>query len=315
MTPEAIESRLRSLRIPQPPERLRERCLASHRGSRRPLATFAVAASFLVVGLSVWLIATQRPSVQSPDKILPPAEEPSPPGADPVLKDKIDRLLRENPGKAVLVVRVRELRDGSFRPVTSGVTLTVVLQVVGVGPDPVKKPDELRAEVDLDGTILFVVSPGRYRSLSHLVFRNEDLKNLCFVWNFKGVEATAGQSLQLSDALLAPFVEWTVPANGETVSILENRSLTWAAYPELRRIQIHIERTTSGPVDSGTWTALGTLMLDAPKDHGLPLSVFLNGFRKAVNAGDRLSLRFTGFDAEGREFTRTKVPLEVRLKE
>jgi hypothetical protein len=275
---------------------------------------FAVAASFLVVALSVWLIATQKPSVQRPDKILPPAAEPSPLGDDPVLKDKIDRRLRDNPGKGVLVIRVRELRDGSFRPVTSGVTLTMSLQAAGGMPNPQKKPDELRAEVDLDGTILFVVSPGQYRVVAHGAFRNETLKNLCFVWRLKQVEATAGQWLQGSDALLAPFVEWTVPANGETISIRENRNLTWAAYPELRKIEINME-ATSGSGDSGIWTALGTLTLDPPKEHGLPLSEFLNACRKPVNAGDRFQLHFTGFDAEGREFTRTKMPLEVRLKE
>ena len=56
MTPEEIESRLRSLQTPLPPERLRERCLKARTRSLGPRA-LAVAASFFVVALSAWLIA------------------------------------------------------------------------------------------------------------------------------------------------------------------------------------------------------------------------------------------------------------------
>ena len=92
MTPEDVEARLQALRTPAPPARLRERCLSPRRRSRT--AWFAVAASFLVVGLSVWLIAVPKPPPppRPPDKILPPAAELTPTPDDPVLKDKIERL-------------------------------------------------------------------------------------------------------------------------------------------------------------------------------------------------------------------------------
>jgi len=64
MTPEDVESRLQSLRPPAPPERLRERCLEPHHAARRPLAISAMAASFFVVALSVWLVAISHPKPQ-----------------------------------------------------------------------------------------------------------------------------------------------------------------------------------------------------------------------------------------------------------
>src|SRR6185295_7960864 len=161
MTPEEVESRLRSLELPKPPRRLRERCLSPQPGGSRSRILPALAASLLVVVLTGWLILTPAAPVKSPDRILvdPGTSSGSRPD-DPRLQEKVDALFLKNPGKAILVVRAFELKQGSFLPVRKGFSLKIVLE-----PEESQtgRSDGPHSNGDADGTLLFVLTPGRYR--------------------------------------------------------------------------------------------------------------------------------------------------------
>src|SRR5436190_302007 len=301
MTPEAVESRLRSLRTPQPPKRLRERCLAPHRGSRRPQVAFAVAASFLVVGLSVWLIATQKPSVRRPDQILPPDAAQSPLADDPVLRDKVDRLFRENPTKGILVVRVKQLREGTFWPVTRGFGMKILLEPVNQNPDPRKEADGPHAEVDLDGTLLFVVSPGHYRGVGYQRFPGAEFRDLSFAWEYKDVDVQSGGVLLLSDGIVAPWMEWAGPAEGSEVSLKADLGISWAAYSEVREVRVGIERVTDTREGIISRTPLGILRRECPKENSIALSELMTVSRTAFRAGETLAVSLEGYGRGGKK--------------
>jgi hypothetical protein len=299
MTPEELESRLRSLQTPLPPERLRERCLKAPSRGPGPRA-LAVAASFLVVALSAWLIATQKPSVPRPDKILPPPVELPPFGDDPVLKGKVERLLRVNPGKGVLVVRAKERRDGTLVPVTREFSLEIFLEPADKEPDPRKDPDAIRAAVDLDGTLLFVTTPGRYRGCGYR--SSGDLEKLHLVWEYKDVDLKPGQALLLADALLAPRMLWSTPA-GTALSRKGDPRVSWAPYPELSSIEIRVQMVGNFEDGREYWRTLGELKRDDPQDHAVSLSELLKVCRDPVKSGEKLDLILKGFGRDGKELS------------
>jgi hypothetical protein len=318
MTPEEVEARLRLLQTPAPPERLRERCLTARPRIARPRAAFALAASFLVIALAVWLLTMSGPKTKETTLLvrdlqkLPDQERKT---TDPVLKDKVDRLLRENPGKGVLVIRVKELQDGSFLPVTHGFSLKILLEDAREVPDPLLSPGGPSASVDLDGTLLFVKSPGVYRGAGFSDEADERLKKLCFTWEYKDVALNPGGVLYLSDALFAPWLRWTFPAQGGTVSMREDPRISWEPYPEIAELRIEIQRVQQLPDGSLSTSGLGELRRKVPKEAGLPLSEILNALRSPVAAGTRLALDFLGCDARGRILTRCREKLDFVLRE
>ena len=314
MTPEDVESRLHSLRTPAPPERLRVRCLRGRSRFARPRAAFAVAASLLVVGLSVWLIALPEPPPRPPNRILPPPAEATPFSDDPVLKEKVDRLLRDNPGKGVLVIRVKELRDGAFLPVTQGFRLKIYLEDSREEPDPLRNPDGPSASVDLDGTLLFVKSPGVFRGSGYSDDADGRLKDLCFRWEYKDLALNPGGVLLLPEASFAPWISWAAPAEGTTLSLKEEPRITWAPYPELVSVKVEIQRVQRS-ADAVSWSGHGDLRRDAPKDSGVRLSEVLSAARPPLAVGDRVALNLIGYDARGRELTRSKDKLQFVLGE
>jgi hypothetical protein len=312
MTPEEVEARLRSLRTPAPPARLRERCLSP----RRPRAAWtAVAASFLVVALAGWLIAIGRGPSPAPDEVLPPPADPGPFADDPVLRGKVDRLLQANPGKGVLVIRVKRLREGTFIPVTSGFDLKILLEPAEEVPDPLKYPGGPWAEVDLDGTMLFVTTPGRYRGAGYENNPNEELKKLCFVWEYKAVDLKPGQALRLADAVFAPWVQWSTPVEGSEVSLGEDRKIFWAPYPEITSARIVIERVTKAPDGVFAWEGRGELKRDCRKDGAIPLSDLQKVSRAPLLPGETLALWLEGFDRDGRKLAESRDKLTFKLRE
>jgi hypothetical protein len=315
MTTEEVESRLRSLQTPAPPERLRERCLRGHPGTRRPRAAFAVAGSFLVVALSVWLTLAPKPPVRPADRILPPPAHVAASADDRILKDKVERLLRENSGKGVLVVRVRELRDGSFLPVTHGFSLRILLEDAREVPDPLVTPDGPRADVDLDGTLLYVKSPGVYRGVGFSDEADERLKKLCFTWEYKDLALNPGGVVILSDALFAPWLRWTSPAEGGLVSIKEDPRISWVPYPEITSVKIEIQRVQIFADRTISWEGRGELKHDALKDAGIPLSEILKASRPSLAGGERVALQIIGYDSQGRVLTRCQDKLQFVLKD
>jgi hypothetical protein len=319
MTPEDVEARLRSLRTPAPPERLRERCLGPHHASRRPLATLAVAASFLGIGLSVWLVAISGPKPQTVKTIATEIQkhpDPEKRAADPVLQDKVDRLLRENPGKGILVVRVKELRNGTFLPVTSGLWMQIVLQPAKERPDPKKKLDRLEARVDLDGMLIFVATPGPYRVGEVQHSPGEALSMLSFDWwEHKEFSVKAGEVLALADAVFAPFMQWSSPAQGSTVRIKEDPRISWEPYPEIAEVAIQVYRVEKTEGGFTPLSNLGLLKRDASRESGILLAELLKALRITAAPGDRLSFDLSGYDSSGRKLTRSRARLEVLLKE
>jgi hypothetical protein len=312
MTPEDVEARLQSLRTPAPPERLRERCLRP--GSTRQRAAFAIAASFLVVALSVWLIATQKPSVlRSPERVLPPAAELTSFTDDPVLKDKVERLLGANPGKGVLVVRVKERRGGTLLPVTKDFALQLCLEPADKEPDPKKESSGPRAAVDLDGTLLFVLMPGRYRGDGYLTFTDGELDKLHFLWEYKDVELKPGQALLLADALFVPRIEWSTPG-GAALPRKADAKISWVPYPELSAIEISIRTVENLEDGREVWTTVGELKRDCPKEHAVSLSEVLKVCRDPVRAGEKLDLILKGFGRDGKELSGTG-KLRIRIQE
>jgi hypothetical protein len=311
MTPEDVESRLQLLQTPAPPERLRERCLSTRPAGRRMPRVLAVAASFLVVGLSVWLTSTPKPSAPRPDKILPPAAQPSPLADDPVLKDKIERLQRQNPGMGILVLRVKELRGEIFVPVTRDFGMRIFLTPAAEKPDPIrasdgsllyKDPAGPSAEVDLDGTMLFVWPPGSYRAAGFENSPKGDLKKLYFTWNYRDVDVKAGGVLLLSDAVFAPRIQWVSP-EGSELSLKEDSAVSWAAYPTLGSIRIEIQRVNSFPNGSISWDNLGRLKRDYPKDHAVPVSELLKACKTPFRSGDTIALSIKACGRDGMELS------------
>jgi len=312
MTPEDVETRFQSLRTPAPPERLRERCLRPR--SVRPRAALAVAASFLVVGLSVWLIATQKPSVpRPPERILPPTAEQTPFADDPVLKDKVERLLRANPGKGILVIRVKEKRGGTLLPVTKDFAMQLCLEPADKEHDPQKNTDGPRAAVDLDGTLLFVVMPGRYRGNGYYSFTEGDLDKLYLLWEYKDVDLKPGQALLLADALFAPRIEWSTPG-GVSLSRKADPRISWAPYPELSSIEIRVSVVGKFADGTESWRTLGELNRDCPKDHAVSLSEVLKVCRDPVETGERLDLILKGYGRDGKELSGTG-KLRIRIQD
>jgi hypothetical protein len=313
MTPDDVEARLQALRTPMPPDRLRERCLAPR---RRPRAAWlALGASFLMGGLSVWLIAMPKPPSRPAEKILPPVGERESNADDPVLKDKADRLRRENPGMAILVVRVRQLQEGQFLPLTQGFGMKILLEPTEGTPDPLKDPGGPYGEVDLDGNAFFVSVPGRYRGVGFdHVTAPEALQDYHFAWEYKDLAVRAGELKILEDAIFARRMAWAAPPEGGSLSLKSDGGISWAPYPELRQVRIGFERVTKHP-DAWSWEGLGTFKGECPKDSTIHLSQLSTLSKEPFRAGETLAFNLEGFDRDGRKITQTKERRLLLLRE
>jgi len=124
------------------------------------------------------------------------------------------------------VIRAKELRNGTYLPVTSGLWMQVFLQPEKERPDP-KKQVGPESRVDLDGTLIFITEPGQYRVAGVQHSPSEELSNLSFNWwETEALSIKAGEVLQLSDAVFAPWMQWASPAKGSTISIKEDSRIS-----------------------------------------------------------------------------------------
>src|SRR5205814_10576184 len=114
------------------------------------------------------------------------------------------------PGKGVLVIRARILRDGGFQPVTSG--LDVALRLI---PDRkgalFENDDHVRADVDLDGTLLLAYPPGFYPSSSTSLTPAPSWGDVHIAWKCVDGRVKAGKASLLREVLLAPCFNWRAP--------------------------------------------------------------------------------------------------------
>lgn len=313
MTPEDVETRLRSLQPPFPPARLRERCLTPRPSTWRPRIAPALAASILVLGLTGWLLFTPAEPVKNPGRIAgePVSQSLSRP-EDPNLQAKIDALFRKNPGKAILVVRLFELKSGAFVPVTKGTRLQILLEPAEMAPQ--KGPRGPEASVDPDGTLLFVAAPGKYRGRG---FRGEhdELRDSNFCWEYGDLDLLPGDIRHLSDAVIAPWMEWTGPDEGSQVSLKSNPAIGWKPYAGVRTVRVELERVTPGSDAHDHGETLGSLKCDCPKDNRIPLSELSKAVRSPLRAGDVLEVTLEGFDCDGKKLSACKTGRRFTLRD
>lgn len=314
MTPEDVESRLQGLKTPEPSEGLRARCLAPQRPASRSRMALALAASFLVVALTGWLILTPTPPVKPADGI------PVEPGTaslswpdDPRLQEKVDRMFRANPGKCILVVQVRQLRAGRIEPVKKGFNLKILLDPAEIAS--VEAPDGPHAEVDADGTLLFVAAPGRYRGRGYHRSQGEGLLDLSFVWEYKDLVLIAGDVIHLPDAVFAPWMEWATPEEGGELSLKADSVIGWKPYAEVRAVRIGIERVSKGADGIEQWETLGFLKRECPGENRFPLSELLKVSRFPFRAGETLVVSLEGFEGDGKKIASCKTKRRFTLKE
>lgn len=309
MTPEEAETRLEALQTPLPPERLRERCLSPRRRALPP-AAFAAAAALVIVPVVLWFIVTAPPTeVDRPARPATPKESVH----DGELRKRIDGLLRKNPGKTVLVVRVNELRDGEIRPVTEGLRMRMMVEDAATEPDPLKIPPTIEANVDAGGALLFVIDRGKYRGVGFHNFLDQRLKQLSFIWEYKNFDADLTGVVWLADALFAPWMEWITPAAGSTFDLKDKLMVSWKAYPEVKLVKLDLERKQKFPDGTMNVSSLGALTLEAPQDIAFALAQVRS--TSPFDPGDSILLKLTGYDASRREITGSRDKLEILFKE
>jgi hypothetical protein len=210
---------------------------------------------------------------------------------------------------------VKRLQEGVFVPVTRGFDLKILLEPAEEVPDPLVYPKGPWAEVDLDGTMLFVWTPGKYRAAGFENNPNEELKKLCFVWEYKAVDLKPGEALLLADAVFAPWLQWSTPVEGSEVSLGEDRRIFWAPYPEVTSVRIGFERVTKAPDGFFAWEGRGVLTRDCSKVGGIALSELQKVSREPLRAGETLALHLDGFDRDGKKLTQCREKLMFKLRE
>jgi hypothetical protein len=114
-----------------------------------------------------------------------------------------------------------------------------------------------------------------------------------------------GDVTTLPDATFAPWIEWSLPTQGAKVSIHENPKVSWAPYPAVRKIKIHLQRIDRLSDGFINISGLGETEIEAPTDHAILLSELLKMCKPCPRAGETLEIDLKGFGEDGKLLTQS----------
>jgi hypothetical protein len=231
---------------------------------------------------------------------------------DRAVQAKLDQLLRDHPGKAVLMTRLFERRDETLKPVTSeDFSMKLYVDDEEAGGESA----EIKCEPVAPDGFLFFVAPGKGRCSGYHWSPPRALRNAFLLWEYPR-EYDVSEVLMLSDMRLVPRMEWTAPAPDASLSLRQNPDFLWREYPGVARVRIEMEYSEPMKESSAgrRFVPVGQLEVDCTKERRAPLADVVKASRRELKAGDVLHLTIVGYGAAGQRVSASP-PRRFQLEE
>ena len=363
MTPEELETRLKSFNTPAPPGRIRDRLLNQAKAAETPRRAWhftpalAAAAAFAFIFWLAWMpgrdsreipaasqddvqglidrlghediterdkalsrlielgtlaeAAIRKATVHKDPEIAARAvqlvgvlERQRRFGTftkDRAFQERMESLLKANPGKALLVAQIVESRDGTLKPLKSK-DYTVAVAVNGsdikVGGHRGQSADMVFDTPDAEGRLAFVVPPGKGRIHGVNGFQSR-IGEGYLTWEDCPATYDVSEVLVLPDLRYVPKIRWTSPVAGAKVGIKSGSEISWEGVAGMVRVSVTLLQIDRQGASSEVYVDAARVDRECTKDRKIRLEDLLKASKVALGPGSEVGLRITGFAADG----------------